>query len=127
MSDNNQPDKRIEKKKENKDDEDSEESEESEENENEEEVVEKEKIDFHIPLRDKEDYSLHPRKPKLEPTRKLYGDEWRYPVSLFTEPSTEPYDPTDHSDFELDNDIEIFKFEKLTKVKPYQVIKEEKE
>jgi hypothetical protein len=68
MSDNNQPDKQIEKEKGNKDGEESEESEAnegSEENENEEEEEEEEEI-FNIPIqRDLSDYS-HPRKPKPE-------------------------------------------------------------
>jgi hypothetical protein len=82
MSDNNQPDKQIEKEKENKDGEDNEESEETEENEenvendSEEEVVEREVIDFNKPSRTKEDYFFRIRKPKLEPTRKIYGEEW---------------------------------------------------
>jgi hypothetical protein len=64
MSDNNQSDKQIEKQKENKDGEDSEESEESEENENKEEEDED---NFNIPIqRNLTDYSLRPRKPKLE-------------------------------------------------------------
>jgi hypothetical protein len=125
MSDNNQPDKQIEKEKENKDgevskeSEETEENEENEENENEEEEVEREVIDFTKPSRTKE-YFLRPRNEKLKPSRKLYGDEWGYPDSLFTEPSTQPYDPVDQSDFELGNVIETFDFKKLIKVKPYK-------
>jgi hypothetical protein len=59
-------------------------------------------IDFTKLSRTIEDYYLRPRKAKPEPTGKLYGDEWRYFYSLFTDPPTEPYDPADHSDFELD-------------------------
>jgi hypothetical protein len=77
-------------------------------------------IDFTKPSRTIEDYYLRPCEAKPERTRKLYGDEWRYPDSLFTEPSTEPYDPADHSDFELGNEIETFDFKKLIKVKPYK-------
>jgi hypothetical protein len=59
MSDNNQPDKQIEKEKENKDGEESEESDEEEDEEEEDEG------NFNIPIqRDLTDYFLHPRKPK---------------------------------------------------------------
>jgi hypothetical protein len=45
-----------------------------------------EEKDFNIPIkRDITDYSLHPRKPKLEPTRKIYGDDWRYPDNEYDE------------------------------------------
>jgi hypothetical protein len=123
MSDNNESDKQIEKEKEKKDGEISEESEENvenEENESEEEEIEKEVIDFTKPSRKIEDYLLRPHDRRLEFNKKLYGDEWRYPDSLFTDPPTEPYDPADHSDFELGDDIQTFKFEKLKKVIPYR-------
>jgi hypothetical protein len=112
MDDNNEPNKQIEKEKENKDGEVSEEieeeneeieeseeneSEENEENENEEEEVE----NVNIPIkRIRDDYFLRPLKVNPKPTRKLFGDEWRYPDSLFTDPLIEPYDPADHSDYE---------------------------
>jgi hypothetical protein len=116
MSDNNQPDKQIEKEKENKDCEVSEESEESEENESEEEVVEREVIDFNRPLRTKEDYFLRPRKPGLKPSRKIYGEDSRYSDTM----STELSDSDANSKFELGNEIETFNFKKLEKVKPYK-------
>jgi hypothetical protein len=123
MSDNNQPDKQIEKEKENKDCEDIEESEEGEEieeNESEEEVIEREVIDFTKPKRKIEDYFLRPRHiPGLEPTRKIYSEDWRYPDNV----SDELSDPDVNSDFKLCDEIQTFNYKKLIKVKPYQGIK----
>jgi hypothetical protein len=111
MSDNNQPDKQIEKEKENKDgevseeSEESEESEKSEENEGSQESEEEEVEKVNIPIkRKKEDYSFRSHNTRLEPTRKLYGDEWQFPVNV----SDELSDSDCNSQFELGDEIQTF-------------------
>jgi hypothetical protein len=60
--------------------------------------------------------SLTDNLPGLEPTRKIYGDEWRVPVNV----SDELTDSDFNSEFELRGEIQTFNYKKLTKVKPYK-------